>query len=195
MRLAKLIEAVGVALPCLVLATFGLTHPHDLTPATAHHWYRMHLLLIPVFPLLSVCLWWLLRDMSCPLAWLARVLGFVYLTFYGALDVLAGVGNGLVLMRPTRDPALVRQFFAQGNALAEIGVWAFLVACLLTVFLLYRRSGVQTLPGGVLLLVAAISFLSSHIYFPRGVLSMLVMALGFALLSLARSNARQMPQT
>lgn len=139
-----------------------------------------------------MCLWWLLRDVSGPLAWVARILGFVYLTFYGALDVLAGVGNGLLVTRGTADPALVRTFFTQGNALAEIGVLAFLAACLLTVFLLFRRSGVWVLPGGVLLIVAAVLFLSSHIYFPRGVVTMLVMALGFALLSLARSKAPQM---
>lgn len=188
--------ALFITLPCLVLALLGLAHPQTLTPETARVWLWLHIMLLPLFPLLGLCLWRLLRGVSGFLAWAARVLAFLYIAFYGALDVLAGIGTGLVMqgaqeLSQSDVAAVVRLLFVQGNMLAEVGVWAFLVACLLTVFLLYRRSGASVLPGGLVLIAAAVSFLSSHIYFPRGVVTMLVMALGFALLSLARPNLPQ----
>lgn len=169
----------------------GLTHPHDLTPETASYWYTLHYILLPVFPLLSVNLWWLLANIPGPWAWLARILAFLYMPFYGALDVLAGIGTGLVLSQAntTDQPTLAAVnswLFAQGNELAEVGVWAFLLACVLTSVLHVRRGGRAALLGAVLLIASAVSFLRSHIYYPVGVLTMLVMAIGFAWLQWAR---------
>src|SRR3712207_3477546 len=76
----------------------GLTHPHALTPETASYWYTLHYILLPIFPLLGVNLWWWLAEVRSPWAWLARVAAFIYMSFYGALDVLAGMGTGLVLL-------------------------------------------------------------------------------------------------
>jgi hypothetical protein len=185
------LSLLGIAALPLALALLGLTHPHDLTPATAQYWYTLHLILLPLFPLLAVNLWWLLASSSSPWAWLARILACVYIPFYGALDVLAGIGTGLVLSRaqaPDQSAAamVLPWLFEQGNALAEVGVWAFLLACLLTSALLIRQVGRSAMPGAVLLISAAVSFLRSHIYFPIGVLTMLVMSIGFAALQSAR---------
>jgi hypothetical protein len=49
-----------------------------------------------------------------------------------------------------------------------------------------RRVGRAALLGALLLIGSAVSFLRSHIYFPIGVLTMLVMAIGFAWLQRAR---------
>ena len=171
----------------LLLAVLGVTHPHILTPATASYWYALHLGLLVLFPLLGVNLWWLLSGSSGPLVWTARALGFIYITFYGALDVLAGIGTGvLVINAPAANsPELsgaVRSLFAVGNELSLIGVWAFLIACVLTSAVLVRQVGRFALPGALLLCGAAVPFLSSHIYFPVGVATMLVMAAGFGLL-------------
>ena len=158
---------------------------------TAGWWRDLHLLLIPLFPLLGVNVWWLLAGLAGPLPWLGRVAGFVYIGFYGALDVLAGVGAGVVRDRATREghPELVAVepwLFAAGNALAEVGVWAFLLGCLVASGLLVARTGRRALPGAVLLCGAAVVFLRSHIYFPVGVATMLAMAAGFGLLQWAR---------
>ena len=192
---SNVFPVAGIAAAPLLLAGFGLTHPAVLTPQTASYYYTLHLILLVLFPLLGVNLWWLLSGVSGGLAWAARVLSFIYILFYGALDVLAGLGTGAVVLRsPDSSPALdqatldqtVRLLFNEGNALSLVGVWAFLIACLLTSIVLLRHVGRFVLPGAVLLCGAAVPFLISHIYWPLGVATMLVMAAGFALLMLAK---------
>lgn len=198
MRSAKLFAILGIAATPLLLAALGVTHPQVLTPETAPYWHTLHLILLVLFPLLGVNLWWLLSGFSGWMVWTARALGFVYIAFYGALDVLAGIGTGVVVMRApeANSPELsetVRWLFAQGNQLSLIGVWAFLVACMLTSALLIYHVGRLALPGTVLLCGAAYPFLGSHIYFPVGVASMVLMAAGFAFLMWAKLRWARMP--
>lgn len=198
MRSAKLLPILGITATPLLLAALGVTHPRVLTPETASYWHTLHLILLVLFPLLGVNLWWLLSGFSGWMVWAARALGFVYIAFYGALDVLAGIGTGLVVMRApeANSPELsetVRWLFAQGNQLSLIGVWAFLIACVLTSVVLVRHVGRITLPGAVLLCGAAYPFLGSHIYFPVGVATMVLMAGGFALLMWAKLRWARLP--
>jgi hypothetical protein len=191
LRSQAFLSIVGIAATPLFLAILGFTHPHELTPETAPYWYKLHYILLPIFPLLGVNLWWLLANIPGPWAWLARSLAFVYMPFYGGLDVLAGIGTGLVMNRAyeTNKHALIAVndwLFGQGLQLADVGGWAYLLACLVTGVLLVRRLGWVALPGALLLNVAAVSFLRSHIYFPIGVLTMLVTAVGFIGLQWAR---------
>jgi hypothetical protein len=55
--------------------------------------------LIPIFPLLAVAYWLLLRGRTGVLAWIGRVAAVCYIGFYGALDALAGIGTGTVMLR------------------------------------------------------------------------------------------------
>ena len=196
MRISKrsLASVAGIMATPLVLAGLGVTHPHDLNPQTAEYWHLLHYILVPIFPLLGVNLWWLLRGSPGPSAWLARGLAFLYMPFYGALDVLAGIATGAVMMKATatNQPALTAVnpwLFGQGNELAGFGVLAFLIACGLTAIILVRRLGRAAIPGSLLLVGAAVAFLDSHIYFPYGVLTMLALALGFGWLEWARREA------
>ncbi len=188
---AAVAQVVGIVAAPLVLAALGLTHPVHLNGETAPWWHQLHVVLLPLFPLLGVNLWWLLAGMAGLLPWLGRVAGFVYLIFYGALDVLAGIAAGVVRERATREDlptvlAAESWLFSAGNALAEVGVWAFLLGCLLASGLLYARVGRRALPGALCLCVAAVIFVRSHIYFPVGVVAMLLLAAGFGLLQWAR---------
>ena len=188
---SQVLPLLGIAATPLFLAIIGFTHPQDLTRETAVYWRTLHLILLPVFPLLGMNLWWLLADIRNPWAVLARILVFVYIPFYGALDVLAGIGTGSVFIRAqvTDQPApttVIFWLFDEGLELSHVGVWAFLLACALTGLLLVQRAGWIALPGAVLLIAAAISFLNSHIYYPRGVLTMFAMAFAFAWLQWVR---------
>ena len=75
------------------------------------------------------------------------------------------------------------RLFAVGNYLGDIGAWSFLVAAALTAVVLFLRHGRRALPGGVVVVAAAVPFLGSHIYWPRGVLTMLALAVGLGLLA------------
>lgn len=178
----------GIVAGPLALAALGVTHPTDLTPATAPYWRDLHVALVILFPLLGVNLWWLLSGIPGPAAWLARAGGLVYMAFYGALDVLAGIGTGLLVADAgvPADGELTSLLFSAGNALAEIGVWALLLACIIASILIVARVGRRALVGGALLCAAALLFLQSHIYFPIGVATMLLMAVGFGWLQWAR---------
>jgi hypothetical protein len=189
-RSQALLPLLSIAATPLFLAILGFTHPQELSRETAAYWRTLHLVLLPVFPLLGVNLWWLLANIRSPWAWLARILAFVYMPFYGALDVLAGIGTGSVMIRAqaTAQPAttVIQWLFDEGHELSGVGVWAYLLACALTGLLLVQRLGRTALLGAVLLIAAAISFLNSHIYYPRGVLTMFAMAFAFAWLQWAR---------
>ncbi|MEV0647323.1 hypothetical protein AB0I28_18845 [Phytomonospora sp. NPDC050363] len=184
----------AVAAPPLILAAIGVSHPHELTAESAEWWTNMHILLVPLFPLLAVCHWILLRGMGGVLAWAARVAAFVYIGFYGALDALAGIATGTLVQAgldaggghhdPSagRDPAITR-LFEIGNDLGYIGAYSFVAAGALTGFVMFRAAGPRALPGGLILVAASAVFSQKHIYWPVGVFAMLGLALGFGLLA------------
>ncbi len=180
---AALWPVVGIVAGPLALAALGTTHPLHLDGGTAGWWFNLHLILIPLFPLLGLDLWWLLADECGPLGWAGGVAAFVYLTFYGGLDLLAGVAAGLVRDKATRggtgEFANVEPWlFATGNELGDIGADAFLVGAAITCGLTLARHGRRALPGAALVLIAALLFTRSHIYFPVGVGAMLLLAAG-----------------
>ena len=188
---ARIWPIVGIVAGPLALAALGTTHPMHLDGMTAGWWYHLHLILIPLFPLLGLNLWWLLAGERGPLAWVARVAAFVYLTFYGGLDMLAGAAAGLVRDKATQggtgEFANVEPWlFSAGNQLGDIGAFAFLIGSLITAGLLLARHGGRAVPGAALLLIGALIFTRSHIYFPVGVGAMLLLAAGCGALQWVR---------
>ena len=191
---------LAVTLPPLVLAAIGLTHPADLTPETADWWTTMHILLIPIFPLLGVAQWVLVRGMSDVLSWAVRVAGFLYIAFYGVVDAVAGIGTGTLVRHGVeagaghgahavdRDPT-IGWLFGIGNEVGGYGGWAFLAGNVLLTVACWRRWGTRALPGGLVLIAASYVFVGAHIYWPVGVLSMVGTALGFGLLAAAERPA------
>lgn len=173
----ELMAAVG---PPLLLAALGLLHPHELDDGTAGRWLALHVALLPLFPLLALAPWLIARRGSRATASLAVLLGVVYALFYTALDVLAGIGTG-VLQR-AGETSGISVLFATGNTLSLVGVWAYLAAAVLAAAVALRRSGLRALPGALVVVAASWSFLSSHVYWPLGVLTMLGLALGWGLL-------------
>jgi hypothetical protein len=183
------VRVLVVAGPAVVLAGLGLTHPQQLTAASAPWWTTLHLLLLPVFPLLAVSLWLLLRGVPGPVAWVARIAAYGYATFYGVTDVVVGIGAGeLTRFNAARGvPARtveVDRLIGVGNDVGEVGVWCFLVACAATALAVVLRVGRRALPGALVLLVAGVLFTGGwHVYWPAGVATMLVLAVGLGLLA------------
>jgi hypothetical protein len=182
-----------VTLGPVLLALAGLVHPGGLSAATAHRWVWLHIVLLPVFPLLVLGFVVLLRErpragiprVARMVAWICAA---VYAVAYTGLDAVAGIGAGTVAGQHG-DPAelrrLVLALYETGNGLGTAGVYGFLAATLSAAVSLGGRHGIRVLPGAVVLLAAGWSFIDSHIFSPRGVLTMLAMAVGFALLAWA----------
>ncbi|MBP5871508.1 hypothetical protein QBB33_30955 [Streptomyces scabiei] len=172
----------------LTLAVAGLLHPRHLTTATAGHWAGLHIALLPVFPLLAlgliVPLWGRPgRDAEGALTVLAWSGCLVYAAYYSGLDAVAGISAGTVVDNGIRGAA--GRLFAVGGELGRTGVYALAVACLATCAVLWRRHGARILPGSVVLLAACWFFVDSHIFWPRGVFTMLGFAVAFTLLTVA----------
>lgn len=180
MRRPELGPLVIAVLPPLALAIAGLFHPMVLNASTGHTWRELHLVLLPLFPLLGIGPWLLVQQEVLAVRVTAGLLGFVYAVYYSALDVLAGIAAGSLQVAGHRPEASI--MFGNGNQLASYGVWAYLVAVVIASSAALVRSGVAAIPGAILVLAGAISFLDSHIYWPRGVITMVALAAGWALL-------------
>jgi hypothetical protein len=171
----------------------GLMHPSTLNVATAQHWVIMHIALLPVFPLVTVGFILPLRDSPRhPLTVLTWAAAFGYACFYTGLDAVAGIAAGTLVERspqPVDRDLLVNPLYEVGDKLGHVGVYAFILAALLACVALYPRHGMRVVPGGVVLVSAGWSFLDSHIFWPRGVVTMLGFAVGFALLLWATETA------
>jgi hypothetical protein len=187
MRRIPLIELLAVAVPPLVLAGLGLLHPSYLTDDSAATWRNLHIALLPIFPLLALAPWIVVRREHRLLRWAVVVLGFAYAVFYTALDVLAGIGAGALQAAGGHD--LTSVLFTNANDLAFFGVWAYLVAAATAAAVALGRAGALAVPGSLLVVGGGWSVLSSHIYWPRGGLTMLALALGWAALVLAQRFA------
>ena len=173
------------AVPGLALAAVGTwVHPVGLTPETARAWWQLHVWLVPVFPLISVVLWAVLRGERGVLAGAARVAAYGFGCFYTGLDVLAGIGAGRVYELQGDGPA-VGALFEIAGWLGDTGVWCLLAAAVLTGAALARRVRIRAVPGAVVLAAACFPFRTGHIFHPVGVLAMLGVAAGCALLAAA----------
>jgi hypothetical protein len=191
------VRVLTVAGPAVVLAGLGLTHPQELTATSAAWWTRLHIVLLPIFPLLAVSLWLILRRVPGPMAWAGRIAAYGYATFYTVTDVIIGIGAGKLtefnaargLQQRTVE---VDRLIGVGNDVGGIGVWCFALACAASAAAVVMRVGRRALPGAAVLLAAAVLFTGGwHIYWPAGVATMLVLAVGLGLLAAALPDPQQ----
>lgn len=177
-----------MALPGLALAGFGLVHPRGLSASSASWWATLHIILLPVFLLLGAALWHLLTPTHPAFRWTGRLAAFSFAAFYTGLDAVAGIGAGTVEDVQGGYSSIVGHLFRVGDLLGYIGAWSFLAGSVLAVAGLALRAGWWVLPGAVLLLPASVSFLDSHLFWPRGVYSLAAIGAGMFLLSLLCSG-------
>jgi hypothetical protein len=182
------VRAVAVAVPGLLLAGFGMAHPAGLHAGDAQWWVTLHVLLLPVLPLLAVAQWFLLAPAPRSLRWPGRLAAYGYATFYTGLDAVAGIAAGTVEHASHGVSPLTGRLFEVGDVLGYVGAWCFLVGNGCLVAGIAWRAGWRAAPGAVLLLVASVSFLDSHLFWPRGVFTMLAVGVGMLLLSAAYSR-------
>jgi len=181
----------------LVLAAAGIVHPYGLSRSTAADWTQLHIVLLPVFPLLTVGLlvplWHRPRHGPAGIATVAAWAGaFVYAAFYTGLDAVAGIAAGTAVEHVDETASLgpvKRPLYDTGEALGQAGAYALIGAIVATAVALFPKYGTRILPGTMVLLAAGWSFVDSHIFWPRGVGTMLGFAVGFALLAWATGRS------
>ncbi|GAB2826985.1 hypothetical protein [Lentzea nigeriaca] len=179
-----------VALPGLVLAGIGLTHPHHLDAATAQWWQNMHIILAVIFPLLGAAQWVLLADSPKYVRYPARVAAFGFVVYYGALDALAGIGGGAMTIANNGRSDADAPIFKIGNQLGYVGSWSFFVASIVIAVCALLKRKLKAIPGAVFLLVGSYLFLDSHIYWPKGVIACTCIAIGMAAISYVSAPGR-----
>lgn len=173
---------VAVAVPPLFTAALGLTHPAVLTVEAAHHWQLMHTVLLPVFPLLALGPWLVTRTVDRAAGVVVGILAFVYACFYTSLDVLAGIGGGAIKAAEAGGLGIL---FSVAGDLGAVGSYAYIAASALACGVVVRRAGwLRPAPGIVLVLVGAFMFWQEHVYRPWGVLAMVLLAAGWAWLTI-----------
>jgi hypothetical protein len=179
--------AVAVLLPPLVIGLVGTTHPPHLTQDASAYWRDLHIVLLPLFPLLAVGPWLVARSVDPLYGRITLVLGYVYACFYSALDILAGIAAGA--LKNDREGGLATVFRYAGD-LGEIGSIAYIGATAAAAGCLLRIAGHRVLVGAVVALGGAFGFMENHVYWPGGVLSMAAIAGGWALMLVAARQAQ-----
>ena len=191
-RSRTLLLPLLVAGPAVVVAGLGLLHPVFLEPDTAERWRLAHLLLVPVFPLVGASVWVVLRGERGPAAWAARLLAAAYAVLYLSLDAIAGIGAPHQVLGAARrgDPRPpIEDLYEIGDRLGALGVYALAAAGLLAGVVLFLRTRSPLAPlGGAVVAAACYPFLRHHVFPPRGVLAMVGIAVGLALLELSRQR-------
>jgi uncharacterized membrane protein YGL010W len=188
-RLRRLGLYTAVALPPLALAIIGVTHPQHLTMASALYWRNLHIITLPIFPLLGFAPWLIVRfRQNLVLSWASGILGFIFAVFYTGLDVLAGIGaGGLKLDSMGMATSTV---FGLGDSLGRIGAIALIVAVLLAGIVSILSAGGWAIPGSASVLAGSILLWRNHIFYPFGVLGQVLLAAGWVALVLALRRAR-----
>ncbi|SMQ63800.1 hypothetical protein [Agreia sp. VKM Ac-1783] len=177
-----------VSLPAVICALIGLVHPHHLTDETASRWQVMHLILIPLFPLVGLGPWLVARHSNRPLGWIAAVGGYGFATFYTSLDLLAGVAAGTLQLAGVTDGKA--PVYEVARALGLIGVVSLVLACIAATAAVAIRARLRALPGGILAVVGACLIQPGHIYAGLGTAAMLLLAAGLVLLALTATSKR-----
>jgi hypothetical protein len=188
-------RAVLFAVPGLMLAGFGMVHPAPLAAGNAQWWATLHVWLLPVFPLLAAAQWIMLAPAPPVLRRPGRLAAFGFATFYGGLDAVSGIGAGTVVHAQHDVTPVTGAVFAIGDTLGYIGAACFLAANVLITAAVVPQAGWRAAPGAVLLLAASVSFLDSHIFWPRGVVTMIAVAAGMYLLRVVAAPSPQARST
>ena len=168
-------------MPPIAVGLAGITHPDHLTQEASLYWRNLHVVFLPLLPLLALGPWVIARSVDRKLGYLAAVLGYVYACFYTALDVLAGIGAG-GLKRANADG--VRGLFDLAADLGQVGSLAFIVGTAVAAGCALSVARLRAMLGAARAFAGAYGYMQEHVYWPAGVLSMFALAAGWTLMLL-----------
>lgn len=178
---------VAALVPPIVVGLVGITHPQQLTQDASLYWRNLHVVFLPLLPLLALGPWVVANSVDRKLGHAVAALGYVYACFYTALDLLAGVGAGAL---KSADADGVRVLFDLAADLGQVGSVAFIVATAVAAGCALSAARLRAMPGSILVLAGAYGYMEEHVYWPGGVASMFALATGWGLLLLAIRRAK-----
>ncbi|MDP9028650.1 MAG: hypothetical protein M3N46_14060 [Actinomycetota bacterium] len=179
--------ALAVAAPLAVTLVIGLTHPMSLYSVTAAWWRNLHIILLPVFPLIGVGPWLASRRSARPWRWIAGFGGFLFAVYYTALDALAGIAAGSVQL--AGHPEAKSSLYALANIFGPVGAFGLAVAWAAATIGVMRATGVRAVTGG-LAVVGALLVWKSHVYFPVGTLGLALLLAGGIVLAVLSTTPK-----
>ncbi|MEU7802591.1 hypothetical protein AB0B10_25365 [Micromonospora arborensis] len=180
----------------LVAAALGLAHPQRLTSDMAGEWLILHIALLFVFPLVAVGPAVIVQRAALSnqsprlLTWCAAGAATLYAVCYSTLDVLAGIGAGVLVGQGFAAGENDPQILALQRVAEPFGTigGAALVCCVaLAGYTTWKAAGRAALAGVLFSVVGAWGLVEHHVYWPFGTLTML--CLGTGLWMLARCPA------
>ncbi|CAN5365818.1 hypothetical protein BH11ACT3_BH11ACT3_09840 [soil metagenome] len=177
---------LSVTVPALIALLAGLTHPAHLNEASAEYWRNLHIVLLFVFPAIGAAPWLLARRVSRVgwmrwVGWVAALGGYLFATCYTALDILAGIGGGTLVLAGHSDDT--GQVFKIANQLAVVGVVGLAVGMLAAGILAVRHAGLPMTAGTLLAVAGAALVLPGHVWFPIGTLALALLVAGCVVLA------------
>ena len=188
----RTLAVAAATVPALITLLIGLTHPAQLTTSTAEWWRDLHVILLPVFPLIGLAPWVVARDAGRPWRWIAAAGGYVWAIGYTSLDILAGIAAGSVTL--AGHPEARSSLYAVANVLGPIGAAGLAVGFAAATIAAVRRSGVEGIVGGLLAVVGVGLVDLRHVYFPIGSLGLALLIGGAAILVLVATRSARPAQ-
>lgn len=201
---APLRRAVVLGVP-FVLGLLEIGHPalgprdnifDTLAPITIW-WTALHVVQIPLFALLGLAAFLLVRDLDGRAAWLSRRVIPIFVVVYPAFDAAVGVSSGVMVhtlntfsaeQRATLEPGFHALFWGPVTGLmALVGSVSWLVA-LIAAALAWRRAGAPAFVVGALALSGLLLGVA-HIR-PIGPLACLAFLIGATWIELRRAKPR-----
>lgn len=181
----------------LALGILEIWHPSKVhfdemvdSPQHADWWLTLHVLQMPLFPLVALAVFLLLFGIRNIAATISRIALAIFAVFYTALDSVAGIATGILFRKvrgmelPEGDPARDRLFevfialfnldMPLGNVIVHLAVWSWVVATIAAAGALYMKG--YNRAGIVLIAISSLTF-QSHAY-PSGPITMLLLLAG-----------------
>jgi hypothetical protein len=189
----------------LVLGVLEMAHPAFLPPESVigtlmpirDWWTLLHLLQVPLFALLGVAAWLLVRDRPGRAAQVSRRAIAVFTIIYPAFDAAVGIASGVILRTiETEDPAQLAALEIGLEALfwgpltgfmAVVGSVSWLVA-LIAAAVSWRQAGAPWYPVAALVLAGLLLGIA-HVR-PLGPLACLFFLVGAAWVVFKASGSR-----
>jgi hypothetical protein len=180
--IARWLLMIGVP---LVLVAVEWQHPagananvYVTLKPMAQEWLNIHLVQLPLFGLMFVAALNLTWGLKGKWPWVSRVALWFFVVFYTALDAIAGLAVGTILVHQTAQmntatvAAVVQQLFndpivgGDSSVVSLIGSWAWLIAILWAVLALYwenrQRPTWQVVVPSLLLIGSGYALFTGH---------------------------------